>query len=157
MIVATDENGAIGLDGGLPWSCKEDLAYFKQQTLGCKVIMGNTTYKSLPFNGGFPERNNLVLSNRYKGKQPNINVCYIDKSLLLGGIENSDQTYWVIGGKSVYEQLLPLVDEVHHTTIKGEYLADTYLEDTWTHSDEWSLDKSLYLSEVATVNIWKRK
>lgn len=157
MILATDKLGAIGVGNEIPWYCPEDLSYFKENTLDQAILMGHNTYKSLPLSSGLPKRKNLVVSNRYNGKQPNCDVTYISMQEAKRYLQNNDQNVWIIGGRSLYTELLPFAEEIHHTVIKGEYLADTYVEDTWTVSDEWYLSYSKWLSEVATVNVWKVK
>ena len=47
-IIAISKTGGIGLKNGLPWKCSEDLKHFKRLTMGRHLIVGNTTFKSLP-------------------------------------------------------------------------------------------------------------
>ena len=61
LIVAVADNNAIGVKGDLPWHLSEDLKYFKRTTSGCPVIMGRTTYFSLPFRP-LKGRKNIVLN-----------------------------------------------------------------------------------------------
>ena len=61
LIVAVADDLAIGVKGGLPWHLSEDLKYFKEQTRGLPVIMGRTTYFSLPIRP-LPGRRNIVLN-----------------------------------------------------------------------------------------------
>jgi dihydrofolate reductase len=62
IIVAADENGAIGLGGQMPWHLPADLKYFKATTLGHPVIMGRKTYASI--GRPLPGRRNLVVSRQ---------------------------------------------------------------------------------------------
>ena len=48
LIYARARNGVIGKDGVMPWHLPEDLAHFKQVTLGSPVVMGRKTWLSLP-------------------------------------------------------------------------------------------------------------
>ena len=48
LIVAIGQNNEIGVKGALPWHISADLQYFKRTTKGFPVIMGRTTYFSLP-------------------------------------------------------------------------------------------------------------
>ena len=61
LIVAVADNLAIGVKGGLPWHLSADLKYFKEKTRGLPVIMGRTTYFSLPFRP-LKGRKNIVLN-----------------------------------------------------------------------------------------------
>ena len=47
LVVAMGANGVIGVDGGLPWRLPEDLAHFKQLTMGHPMVMGRTTFESI--------------------------------------------------------------------------------------------------------------
>ena len=61
LIVAIADNYGIGVKGELPWHISEDLQYFKATTKGYPVIMGRTTYFSLPF-PPLKGRKNIVLN-----------------------------------------------------------------------------------------------
>ena len=62
LIVAHARNGAIGLDGKLPWYLPEDLKHFKRTTLGKPVIMGRKTWESL--GRPLPGRKNIVITRQ---------------------------------------------------------------------------------------------
>ncbi|MCQ8897126.1 dihydrofolate reductase [Limnobacter humi] len=62
LIAAVARNGVIGIENRLPWHLPEDLAYFKQTTLGCPVLMGRKTYESI--NRPLPGRLNVVLTQQ---------------------------------------------------------------------------------------------
>ena len=58
--------GVIGRDGGMPWHVPEDLAHFKDVTLGAPVIMGRKTWESLPPRfRPLPGRANIVVTHRH--------------------------------------------------------------------------------------------
>ena len=61
LIVAVADNWGIGIKNQLPWHIAEDLKYFKATTKGFPVIMGRTTYFSLPFRP-LKGRKNIVLN-----------------------------------------------------------------------------------------------
>jgi len=63
LVWAQAANGVIGRDGTLPWRLPEDLAHFKALTTGATVVMGRTTWESLPPSfRPLPGRRNVVLS-----------------------------------------------------------------------------------------------
>src|SRR5574343_1829332 len=65
LIYARARNGVIGKDNALPWHLPEDMAHFKQSTMGCPVIMGRKTWESLPPRfRPLPGRINIVLSRQ---------------------------------------------------------------------------------------------
>ncbi len=61
LIVAVADNLGIGIKGELPWHISEDLKFFKRTTSGSPVIMGRTTYFSLPKHP-LSGRKNIVLN-----------------------------------------------------------------------------------------------
>lgn len=159
MILASNTNGGIGFEGKLPWHIPEDLQYFKSVTDGQTVIMGRKTFESLPFEDGLPNRSNILISsNYYVGKRclnfkdlTSIKTYITMKEPLLRG------DIWVIGGASIYEQLFPYVEEIHHSVIYGDYECDTFVDtDKWIDSEDWKLVETKVLSERATVFIWRK-
>lgn len=127
MIVATDEKGGIGVDGKLPWDCPEDLAFFRDKTLGKSVIMGRTTFESLPSKKGLPRRKNYVLtSDPDYGKDIEGVYFYTDIAKLIYDVVSKGEDAFVMGGASIYEQFLPFTLIVYKTVIKGEYMCDTF-------------------------------
>ncbi|UUW39806.1 putative dihydrofolate reductase [Vibrio phage VPMCC14] len=165
MIIATDVRGGIGFQNKLPWCCPEDLQYFKEQTEGSTVVMGRNTWVSLQRLGmknGLPERINKVITSQSKfltgnmRKEHYISMGVVKNKLLRQAKFYGDEVF-IMGGKSLYEQLFHLVDEVHHTTIKGDYECDTFVDTCmWEDNTNWFLDEVKTLSEVAEVKIWRK-
>lgn len=137
MILATGLNYELGKDDKLLWHLPDDMKYFKEQTEGYYVVMGNNTFKSLNMPKGLKNRNNIVLTkedlpvNKRIRNQYNPRYCvwFTDLETFRENVEYEvDRDIWVIGGASVYEQLIEFVDEVHWTEIMQEFPeADTYL------------------------------
>lgn len=116
IIAAVGKNREIGKNGGLIWHLPGDLKYFKEKTLGRKILMGRKTFESLPGGKGLPGRDNIVLSRK------NGNADEIIRQL-----EELDEEVFVIGGGSVYEHLLPLCKTLYLTEIDAEENdADTF-------------------------------
>lgn len=156
MVVCSDKYGGIGLNNKLPWHCPEDLEYFKEQTLYKTVVMGRKTFESLPFEHGLPLRENVVLTNLFKPNTYCNKTLYTNAQGLLQYTETK-RDIWIIGGKSIYDQLLPFVEEIHHTVISGEYECDTFMDVTqWTESSDWELKETKVLSDKAKVYIWRK-
>ena len=63
IIVAVADDMAIGRGNDMPWHISEDLRYFKRTTLGCPVIMGSRTFRSIG-SRPLPGRTNIVISRR---------------------------------------------------------------------------------------------
>lgn len=164
MIIATSskEDGyAIGKDNKLLWKVPEDLDYFKEQTEGGCVVMGSNTFNSLPFKNGLPNRKNLVLSKTPRKSFMCQDVVWFTDYTHIFQLQDSVvlpfKDMWVIGGATVYEQMLPLVSEIHHTTVSGDYSdADTHFDMSFLGDGEWEKTGSSVLCGEATVCVWKR-
>jgi len=97
LIWAQSTSGVIGRDGGIPWRLPEDLARFKELTMGHRVVMGRKTWESLPAKvRPLPGRKNVVLTQQ---------ADYMaDGAEVVTNIEDAfgDEDTWVIGGERVY-------------------------------------------------------
>lgn len=113
MIVAADENWAIGRNGDQLIYIREDLRHFRALTAGHTVILGRKTLHTFP--GGWPlkGRRNLVLS-RDPGFAPEGAEVFSGLEALLAAVP---EDAFVIGGASVYEALLPRCDTAYVTKI----------------------------------------
>lgn len=121
VIVAVDENWGIGKDGDQLVYLSQDLKRFKALTTGHPVILGRKTLATFPGGRPLKGRRNLILS-----RDPGL--CPGGR----GGISGSGgaavrcigRTPFVIGGASVYEQLLPWCDTAYVTRIHAAFPAD---------------------------------
>ena len=124
LIVATDENNLIGNNNQLPWHLPADLAHFKTLTEGNIVVMGRKTYESLPEKfRPLPNRKNIILSRQKDFKIPNCEVFDNLKTIIK---KFHNQSVLIIGGMSIYEQALPLVDKIYLTTIHHQFSGDAF-------------------------------
>jgi len=137
-IVAIDNRWGIGLNGELLLKLPEDMKRFKEMTIGKVVIMGSKTYKSLPNGKPLPERNNIVISTNPKLNHRGIiqAECLKDLFSYLKKL-NTDDIY-IIGGQSIYGQLLPYCSHTYITKIYADFYADTYFPNLDLHKD-WEL------------------
>lgn len=105
----------IGRRNELPWHLPEDLAHFKETTLGSPVIMGRQTFESLP-SGALPGRLNIVLS-RSKASFPTVEVvASLEQALVVAGRGRPARAF-VIGGGAVYEAALPVAETLFITHV----------------------------------------
>lgn len=120
LIVAIADNNAIGVKGTLPWHLSEDLKYFKRTTAGCPVIMGRTTYFSLPFRP-LKGRKNIVL-NADGDPIPEVTCVYSFEEAFAAAEEEDAERSFIMGGASVYRAALGMMDRLFithvHTTIE---------------------------------------
>ena len=119
-ILAMTEKRVIGRDNELAWHIPEDLAHFKNLTLGQVVIMGRNTFFSIPEKfRPLPGRRNIVLTRE---KIYNIE-CFSGISEMLRALENEQRKIFVIGGASLYNQFFEknLIDSVELTLLKNDF------------------------------------
>lgn len=136
LIWAQAENGVIGKDGGMPWHVPEDLAHFRELTLGDPVIMGRRTWDSLPERfRPLPGRVNIVVTRDRSWSAPGAEATYsLEDALALAGRTPGDAT-WVIGGADIFAQTIGLAERLEVTNIDGDFAGDAFapvLGDEWT-------------------------
>lgn len=140
LIAAVAENGVIGVDGDMPWHYSEDLQRFKATTMGHPVIMGRTTYDSIEsrLGGPLPGRTNIVLSGRESLELPEgaVRVSDTDEALELArqALDEGQETVYVVGGATVYEQFIDEADELVITEVPEAPEGDTFFPEI---GDEW--------------------
>jgi dihydrofolate reductase len=122
IIVATDERGAIGRDGQLPWRLPDDLRRFKALTLGKPVIMGRRTWDSI--GRPLPGRHNIVISRQASLPAPGATVVGSwDEALAATNVVDE---VCVIGGAEIYRLALPVAHVIHLTEVHATVAADTF-------------------------------
>ena len=137
LIVAVDQNWAIGKGGDQLVYLSEDLKRFKALTLGHPVILGRKTLATFPGGRPLKGRRNLILSAT-PGYQVEGAEVFPDLDTLLA---EAPQDAFVIGGESVYRALLPYCDTAYVTKIDAAFPADRYVpnldeDPVWTVKDE---------------------
>ena len=133
-IVAVNNDWGIGYNGNLLEHIPEDLKYFKTLTTGHAVVMGSKTWDSLP-KKPLPDRMNIIISHEgnlllengaIRLKLEDLNLDYFETDV------------FIIGGGSIYQQLLPFCDRVYVTKIyKSHEQVDTYFPNL-DESDDWA-------------------
>lgn len=128
LIAAMASNGTIGLNGGMPWHLPQDLRYFKEKTMGRRMIMGSRTWASLP--GVLPGREHVVVSSRpLVLPEGVVLVDSLERALALPLPESAaaaEPMVFVIGGGHVYAQALPMATDLFLTEIHAEIEGDTH-------------------------------
>ena len=141
-ILATDINSGISKDGLFPWKSKKDMRFFFNKTKNNVVIMGRSTYFSLPQQfRPLKDRLNIVLTRDPEQfiylEEDNLFFTSDDK--IYESILNNREKYlcmcpalssnfiiYIIGGKQIYEKYIILCDKVWLTTIKKDYSCDLF-------------------------------
>ena len=118
LIVAIADNYGIGVKGELPWHISEDLKYFKEVTRGYPVIMGRTTYFSLPFRP-LKGRRNIVL-NLGGEPIPEVSCVYSFEEAYREAEATGKDKCFIMGGASVYRAAMPEMDRLYITHVHTE-------------------------------------
>lgn len=125
-IVAVDLNWGIGYQGKLLERIPEDMKFFKGTTTGKVVVMGRETFESLPGKEPLKDRVNIVLSKNESFTNDQVIICRSLAELFAEIKKYPTDDLFVIGGESVYTQLLPYCSEAFVTKIEKKYTADKY-------------------------------
>lgn len=134
LIACIGKNRELGLDGGLCFRIPEDMKYFKNTTMGHKVLMGRKTWESLP--GKLPGRENIVASRH---EVEGVDEWVSDLAGFLRKNTGTEEEIFVIGGGQVYLESLPYATRLYLTEVDSECEADTWFPE---------FDKALYDREV---------
>lgn len=134
LIVAVDENWAIGKGGDQLVYISADLKRFKELTTGHPVILGRKTLATFPGGRPLKNRRNLILSATPGYAVEGAEVFPDAESLL----ETAPEDAFVIGGESVYRALLDRCDTAYVTKILASFPADRWFPNLDTHPD-WAV------------------
>lgn len=135
IIVALAENHAIGKNNDLIWYISDDLKRFKRLTTGHSILMGRKTYESLP-NGALPNRENIVITRDQNLELPKCTMMHSIEEVI-NTYMGSEEEIFVIGGGSVYEELLPYAKKLYLTKVHASFEADVYFPKI--NMEDWKL------------------
>ncbi len=138
LIAAVDKNWAIGLHNKLLVSIPMDMKFFRETTTGKVVVMGRKTLESFP--NGMPLKNrvNIVLTSDKSYQVKDAIIVHDDKELHEELKKYPSKDIYVIGGESVYRQLVDECDVAHITKIDYAYEADAYFPNL-DEKPEWEI------------------
>ncbi len=148
LIWARTTNNLIGNAGKLPWRIKEELNHFKQETLNKNIVMGRKTWDSLPVKP-LENRKSYILT---RGE---LSINYDDVFVInnINDILQSDDEFYVIGGKEIYTMFYPYASHIIDTKIHEEYTGDIFLN--MAVEEDFKLTKTKTHKEF-TVSYWER-
>lgn len=140
LIVAHGPDGAIGLQGKLPWPTHcEDMRRFREATLGNPVIMGRKTWDSLK--EGLPYRHNIVVTSNPRSidRSKADAVTSVQEALKVAGRGE----IFIIGGAKLFASSLGFCDRFLITEMKSRFAGDVYFkvpflsDKTLVSREEW--------------------
>ncbi|MBO6113739.1 MAG: dihydrofolate reductase [Lachnospiraceae bacterium] len=149
LIVAVDNNWAIGNKGNLLVSIPEDMKFFRKVTMDNVVVLGRKTLAGFPNGLPLKGRDNIIFSRNLGYKVDEADVVHSKEELFEKLKEYKDRDIYVIGGGSIYEMLLPYCKYAYVTKIDYAYEADTYFPNL-DKLENWELieesDENTYFS-----------
>ena len=138
MIVAADNNWAIGNRNELLIRIPNDHRHFREETAGKIVVLGRKTLATFPQGMPLGNRINIVLSRNADYKVKGATVVHSIDELMKELEPYNSEAIYIIGGESVYRQMLPYCNVVHVTRIDHEYAADAYFPNL-DADNEWEI------------------
>lgn len=126
LIVAVDENWAIGNHNDLLVRIPADHKFFRQETTGKVVVLGRKTLETFPQGLPLKNRTNIVLSSNRDYRVKDAVVVHDLEELLKELEQYPAEDIYIVGGESVYRQMLPYCNVAHVTKIDRAYAADAY-------------------------------
>ena len=122
LIVAVYEDWGIGKDGTQPIALSADRKFFRETTRGAMVIVGRRTIEDFPGKKPLPGRVNVALT-RSNAEIPGFTVCNSPEAA--AEFATTADRAMVIGGGSIYKQMLPLCDTAYVTKVHCTPESDT--------------------------------
>jgi len=138
LIVAVDNNWAIGNKNELLIRIPNDHKHFREETTGKVVVLGRKTLETFPQGLPLKNRTNIILSTNPNYKVKDAIVVHSIEELLEELKKYDEEDIYIIGGDSVYRQMLPYCNVAHVTKIDHEYEADAYFPNL-DKDEEWEI------------------
>lgn len=129
LIAAVDKNWAIGYKNQLLVRIPEDQKWFRETTTGKAVIMGRKTLESFPNKSPLKNRLNVVITSDMNYSVPGAVIVHSIDEAVEAVKDYADDAVYVIGGESIYRQMLPLCSTAHITKVDYAYQADAHFPD----------------------------
>ncbi len=129
IIAALSNNNVIGKKNSLCWKIKEDIKWFKKNTINKTIIMGNKTWKSIK--KPLKKRINIIITRKINKKyilyKKNTQIIFV-KSIIqaLYIAKKTKKEIMVIGGEKIYSQLIKWSNKMYLTYINKNILGDKF-------------------------------
>ena len=143
LIVAVYDDWGIGKDGTQPIALSADRKFFRETTRGAMVIVGRKTLADFPGGRPLPNRVNVVLT-RQNTDISNVVICHSPEEAVV--LAKTAERAMVIGGGSIYKQMLPYCDTAYITKVHVTPESDTFFPNLDKDS-QWKLQEILQSGE----------
>lgn len=157
LIVAVYDDWGIGCEGTQPVALSADRKFFRETTRGAMVIVGRRTVEDFPGKKPLPGRVNVMLT-RSSEEVPGFTLCHSPEEAV--ALAESAPRAMVIGGGSIYRQMLPFCDTAYVTKVHTTIPCDTYFPNLEEDPD-WELESVLQSGEEDGISfemcLYRRK
>jgi dihydrofolate reductase len=133
IIVSLDENGGIGKNNRIPWHIRKDLIRLRDMTKDHLAILGQNSYESM---AGYydksgrpmPAKEYIVLTfdKKFKSTRNNTFAAFSIQDALDRANKSGEKEVFIIGGASIYKQMLENADRLYLTIVNGSFDCDTF-------------------------------
>lgn len=151
-IIMCDDHGCIGIKRDQVFHLKKDLVRFKEYTTNKVIICGRRTLETFPKKDPLPNRTTFIVSHSLNKSEfanytdRNVIVGSLDEAIMLPRYVNTSDIF-VIGGYSIYQQLIPFIDKVYLTVVKDSmdsYYPRIYQDYNFDFNDKVFIPKEIY-------------
>ena len=143
LIVAVYSDWGIGAKGTQPIALSADRKFFREATRGATVICGRRTVEDFPGQKPLPGRTNILLT-RGDGDYPGFTVCHSPEEAM--ELTKDKEKVMVIGGGSIYRQMLPYCDTAYITKVGVKPESDTFFPNL-DEMEDWYVESVLQSGE----------
>ena len=143
LIVAVYDDWGIGCCGTQPIALSADRKFFRETTRGAMVIAGRKTIADFPGQKPLPGRVNVALTRTVQ-EIPGFTVCTSPEEAV--ELAKTAERCFVIGGGSVYKQMLPYCDAAYITKVNCTTPCDTFFPNL-DEMDDWYAAENLLSGE----------
>ena len=143
LIVAVYDDWGIGKDGTQPIALSADRKFFRETTKGAMVIVGRKTLADFPGGKPLPNRVNVVMT-RQNVEIPDVIICHSPEEAI--EIAKTAERAMVIGGGSIYKQMLPYCDTAYITKVYTTPESDTFFPNL-DNDPDWKMTEVLQSGE----------
>ena len=156
LIVAVYNDWGIGANGTQPVALSADRKFFRETTRGATVIVGRRTVEDFPGQKPLPGRRNILLTRQ----KLDFSGFEIAANMETAAEMCQNERAMVIGGGSIYTQMLPMCDTAYVTKVHADVESDTFFPNL-DDSEDWILVQVLQSGEENGISyemcLYKRK
>lgn len=137
-IVNVDAHWGIGNKGSLLVRIPNDMKMFRQETIGKVIVLGRKTLETFPGGRPLEGRKNIILSTNLDYEVKDATVVHSIPELLEELKQYDDDQVYIIGGESIYKEMLPYCNVAHVTKVDHTYEADAFFPNL-DEMDDWEI------------------